>query len=48
MALWRTSVIAVLDEHFPLAVGVLQSVQIKSEYIIEEVAFDLATKNINP
>ncbi len=43
---WRTTVITVLYEHLPLATRGLQSVEVESNEIVEEVALDLPTKYI--
>lgn len=46
MALWRAPFIAVLYEHFPPAIGILQSIQIESQKIIEKITLDLTTKDV--
>lgn len=46
LAFWRSSFLAVLDEHVPLAVRVLQGVQVKRDQVVEEVTFNLTAKDI--
>lgn len=42
----RTSLMAVPNEEFPLTGRILKLVQIKSNQIIKEVAFDLSSKYV--
>lgn len=45
--MWWSAIDGVLYQNLPPVAGLLQSIEIESNEIIEEVAFHLTTKDVN-
>lgn len=47
LACWRSTVVAIFDQEFPLRPRILKIKKIESDQVIEEKAFNLSSKDIN-